>query len=227
MSDISAALIWWRRFLIAITALSAAAASFAFLRDLALHVGWPVWASLLLPLSLDALAAASLTEYKLYRSRTGAVVSVFAVVASAAGNAMSHVYSTGMAEPATVPVIAVGAVPAITVWLVIHTFSPKEKTVWNRDTSGTNGTFGTSSSAPGTGTGTKTGTAPGATAPVPKSNGTKPNSKRRTDTELVSMLRSNSWQNETADFLTSRLNVSKTRALKVRELARSNGHGHD
>jgi hypothetical protein len=225
MSDSTVVLRWWRRSLIAISGTSAAVASFIFLRELALHAGWPQHLAILVPLAIDALAAAALTEYTVRHSRWAGFVAILVVAGSATGNAFSHLYSTGIQTPGWVAVTLVGSVPAITAGFVIHLFAPREKTAWNRDTSSTNGTSGTSSSAPSANTGTATGTAPAATAAVPKSNGTKPSSTRRTDTELVSMLRSNSWQNETADFLTSHLSVSKSRALRVREQARSNGNG--
>lgn len=120
---------WWRRVLIAGTAVSAAAASFVFLRELALHVGWPVWIAPLLPLSIDLLAAAALTEYRLTRSRTPLVVAVLAIVGSAAGNAYSHLYSTGLAEPGLLAVAGVGTVPAVAVGLTVHLFTAR-RSAW-------------------------------------------------------------------------------------------------
>lgn len=236
-------IIWWRRTLIAVSATAAVLASFVFLRDLAIHAGWPDWTAPLLPLSLDALAAAALTEYRRSRSRTAAAVSAGAIAASVAGNAASHLISTGMLNPGWAVVTAVGSVPAITVGLTVHIFTSRGETSWNQQ-------------APAAGTETPTSTSPDAGAvsvsasssdttdaipanapvavsvppppqpPTPVPSGTKnprPRStsstakKRRTDAELLQQIRSRGLADASLSTLTSELSVSKTRAQRLRE----------
>lgn len=223
---------WWRRTLITITALGAALASFVFLRDLALHVGWPEWAAVLLPLSIDALAAAALTEYRLTGSRTAIAVAVLAIVGSAAGNAYSHLYTVGLMEPGWVAVTAVGAVPAVTVGLTVHLFTARGA-AWNRNTrpdTAEDAESGSSRSA--SSSATRRGTAPpvssaataatrptSSTAPPSPKPSTSSSSGRRTDTELVSRILNDGLDTASLDRLASSLSVSKSRATRLRRLA--------
>lgn len=237
---------WWRRALVTIAAGSAAVASFIFLRDLAIHAGWPEPIAILLPLSLDVLAAAALTEYHMSGSKTAGRIAVGVISSSAVGNAFSHLYTTGanqpgdLVTPGWVAIMLVGSVPAITVGIVIHIFAPRGST-WHSETvtgSAHGRSGGTASSSD---TGKKTETLVPLSAPAaehrangserpslkpselngsgPRGNGTA-RSKRRSDIELIRLVSENSWQNETLNSLTSKLSVSKVRATRIRQAAR-------
>jgi hypothetical protein len=238
---------WWRRVLIAGTAVSAAAASFVFLRELALHVGWPVWIAPLLPLSIDLLAAAALTEYRLTRARTPLIVAVGAIAGSAAGNAYSHLYSTGLAEPGLAAVAGVGTVPAVAVGLTVHLFTAR-RSVWNpTPATGSDTGAGSSGSASGSPTGTtsvtrtpvtaaasaarrSTGTN-GTTGIRPRtgsttSTGAGTPSPTRSITELASQIYENGWIGKSGNQLVSLLrdsttgqSVNKGRALEAKREA--------
>jgi hypothetical protein len=237
---------WWRRVLIAGTAVSAAAASFVFLRELALHVGWPVWIAPLLPLSIDLLAAAALTEYRLTRSRTPLVVAVLAIAGSAAGNAYSHLYSTGLAEPGLLAVAGVGTVPAVAVGLTVHLFTarrsawkpPETDRAGSRPVSASSSvtpssspttparTPSTGASAAGVSTGingTPAGRPPTAST---ISTGAGTPSPTRSITELASEIYENGWTGKSGNQLVSLLrdstsgrSVSKGRALEAKRAA--------
>jgi hypothetical protein len=240
---------WWRRVLIAGTAVSAAAASFVFLRELALHVGWPVWIAPLLPLSIDLLAAAALTEYRLTRARTPLIVAVGAIAGSAAGNAYSHLYSTGLAEPGLAAVAGVGTVPAVAVGLTVHLFTAR-RSVWNpTPATGSDTGAGSSGSASGSPTGTTsvtrtpvtaaasaarrstgtngtTGTRPRTGSTTGTGNGSTPTgSATRSITELASQIYENGWTEKSGNQLVSLLrdstgrSVNKGRALEAKREA--------
>ncbi|WP_053207934.1 DUF2637 domain-containing protein [Jiangella muralis] len=209
-------IIWWRRALIAVSAAAAVLASFVFLRDLAIYAGWPTWTAPLLPLSLDALAAAALTEYRRTRSRTAAAVSVGAVAATVTGNAASHLLSTDMLDPGWVVVTAVGSVPAITVGLVVHLFTGRTDPEWNPTS-----TTVTPDTAPVAGL---------ASPPAPSSvtaetapaiaaaavSATKP-PRNRSDDELLRLIRSRGLEDAPLRALTSELSVSQTRAKRLKD----------
>jgi hypothetical protein len=112
-------------------AVAAVAGSYDALVGLARLVGWGVWARPTLPASVDALAAAA----GWYSARTTAgpkgsapqrarnfasAVTGGAVAVSVAGNITFHLYES---SPAPIPwgfKVAVGAVPALSAWAVLH-----------------------------------------------------------------------------------------------------------
>lgn len=216
-------IVWWRRTLVAVSAAAAVLASFVFLRDLAIHAGWPTWTAPLLPLSLDALAAAALTEYRRTRSRTAAAVSVGTVAATVTGNAVSHLLSTNILDPGWAVVTAVGSVPAAAVALVVHLFTGRSDPEWNHAQA-------THPSSTGTGPGPGPGSSPApssATATTPAAapaaaSATKPPPSRsrrsRTDQQLLDEIRELGLEDASLDTWTSRLSVGKTRAQKLRRL---------
>jgi hypothetical protein len=120
---------WWLIGGITLTAIGAAVASFVFLTDLAHQTGWPGRTALLLPLSIDALAATSL---RVYLTEPSGPVRSFArrcavgtIIASAIGNAASHLFSTGVLSPGWLAITLVGTVPAVSLGLVVHMASAR------------------------------------------------------------------------------------------------------
>jgi len=111
---------WWVAAGIAVTGTAAAVASFVFLTGLARATGWPPWSAWLLPLTVDALAATALRLYLTCRDRFAGHTAVAAIAASMLGNAASHWFSSGLLTPGWLAVTVVGAVPAISLGLVVH-----------------------------------------------------------------------------------------------------------
>ncbi len=101
-----------------IAAASAAVASFAGLRGLALITGWPQRLAWLLPLTLDAYAMTSARVWLASTTRTrrarrfARANAVGAITASIAGNATYHAVTVGLLTVSPPIVVLVGAVPA-------------------------------------------------------------------------------------------------------------------
>lgn len=109
-----------------IAAASAAVASFAGLRGLALITGWPQRLAWLLPLTLDAYAMtsarvwlASTTRARRAR-RFARANAIGAIAASIAGNATYHAVTVGLLTLSPPIVVLVGAVPAAVLGLTAH-----------------------------------------------------------------------------------------------------------
>lgn len=109
-----------------IAAASAAVASFAGLRGLALITGWPPRLAWLLPVTLDAYAMtsarvwlASTTRARRAR-RFARANAVGAITASIAGNATYHAATVGLLTVSSPIVVLVGAVPATVLGLTAH-----------------------------------------------------------------------------------------------------------
>ncbi|HEV2640231.1 MAG TPA: DUF2637 domain-containing protein [Actinocrinis sp.] len=109
-----------------IAAASAAVASFAGLRGLALVAGWPVRLAWLLPVTLDAYAMTSARVWlagttRARRARRFARLNAIgAITASIAGNAVYHVELVGLLRISWPIVVLVGAVPAAVLGLTSH-----------------------------------------------------------------------------------------------------------
>lgn len=109
-----------------IAAASAAVASFAGLRGLALVAGWPVQLAWLLPVTLDAYAMTSarvwLAGSTLARRarRFARLNAIGAITASIAGNAVYQVELVGLLRISWPIVVLVGAVPAAVLGLTSH-----------------------------------------------------------------------------------------------------------
>lgn len=115
----------WHVVPLAVCALSAGVASFVFLADLARVTGWPGHTAYLLPLTVDALAVSAWRSWATQRGGSFALVcGVVATIASVVGNAISHVYATGRAQPGTAAVTIVAGIPAVAVALVVHMSRP-------------------------------------------------------------------------------------------------------
>lgn len=117
-----------RLLITATAAVGALVASFIFLRTLAAETGWPGRSALLLPLSVDALAAAAWLGYwsasdpaaRRFAGRVGAG----ATVASLLGNGLSHLLVTGAVEPTAALIAIIGGVPAVSLALVVRLMVP-------------------------------------------------------------------------------------------------------
>jgi uncharacterized protein DUF2637 len=117
---------WYVTVGLAVSALSAAASSFASLRSLALAAGWPVWLAPLLPLTIDAYGMTA-TRVWLAGStgstrarRFARANAVGAIGMSLAGNASYHLIAVQLVAVSWMVVVAVGAVPALVLGLVAH-----------------------------------------------------------------------------------------------------------
>lgn len=104
----------------AVSAAAAITVSFTYLRDLALYCGWSPTIAWLLPVSCDALAAATLTAYVLSRSWFAATVSAALIAATATGNALAHIYDVTGSQPTLPVVVAVGVAPVANAFLIGH-----------------------------------------------------------------------------------------------------------
>jgi hypothetical protein len=111
---------------IVVSATSAAVASFAGLKALAGSAGWPSWSAPLLPLTVDALAATASRVWVTTPTGSERVrrfarsIAVAAVLMSVAGNAVAHLIGAGLLVASWPVVVIVGAVPALTLALVVH-----------------------------------------------------------------------------------------------------------
>jgi MFS family permease len=106
----------------ATAAISAAVASFAGLRGLAVVAGWPDRLAWLLPVTIDAYAMTSarvwLTDNRAQRfARANAIG---AIATSIIGNAGYHLVATGIIAISWPIVVLVGAVPAAVLGLTAH-----------------------------------------------------------------------------------------------------------
>jgi len=111
-----------------VAGIAAAVASWSALYGLALHTGWSRWTAPLFPLTVDAYAVAALRVWlgrstpslaARLRARRSAVL---AIVASMAGNAALHATLAHVYTITWPVVVAVSAVPPVTLGLVSHLF---------------------------------------------------------------------------------------------------------
>jgi hypothetical protein len=109
-----------------IAGIAAAVASYSALFELAVHTGWSPRAAWLFPLTVDAYAVAALrvwlgkhtaSQAARQRARRNAVL---AIAASMAGNAALHAALAGDYRITWPVVVAVSAVPPVTLGLVSH-----------------------------------------------------------------------------------------------------------
>lgn len=111
-----------------VAGIAAAVASWSALYALALHTGWSHWTAPLFPLTVDAYAVAALRVWlgrstpslaARLRARRNAVL---AIAASMAGNAALHATLAHVYTITWPVVVAVSAVPPVTLGLVSHLF---------------------------------------------------------------------------------------------------------
>jgi len=111
-----------------VAGIAAAVASWSALYGLALRTGWSHWTAPLFPLTVDAYAVAALRVWlgratpsmaARLRARRNAVL---AIAASMAGNAALHAAIAGDFKVTWPVVVAVSAVPPVTLGLVSHLF---------------------------------------------------------------------------------------------------------
>lgn len=210
-----------------IAAASAAVASFAGLRGLALITGWPPRLAWLLPLTLDAYAMtsarvwlASTTRARRAR-RFARANAVGAITASIAGNATYHAVTVGLLTVSPPIVVLVGAVPAAVLGLtaqlnalrtLAETGGGPESEPRDEDGHGS----GVDESGPGDGTetGTKSRTR----------SSTRRRSKYRTEDELIDAARradqayraAHDGRPITRDALRVALSIAGPRATELR-----------
>lgn len=106
----------------ATAAVSAAVASFAGLRGLAMVAGWPDQLAWLLPVTIDAYAMTSARVW-LTDSRAQSFAranAIGAIATSIIGNAGYHLVATGIVAVSWPMVVLVGAVPAAVLGLTAH-----------------------------------------------------------------------------------------------------------
>lgn len=112
-----------------VAGIAAAVASWSALYGLALRTGWSHLTAPLFPLTVDAYAVAALRVWlgrgtasasARLRARRNAVL---AIVASMAGNAALHAAAAGVYSITWPVVVAVSAVPPVTLGLVSHLFA--------------------------------------------------------------------------------------------------------
>jgi hypothetical protein len=111
---------------IGVAGASAAVASFAGLRSLAIVAGWPSLLAALLPVTVDVFAATS-TRVWLAASTVSPRARRFArsnavagLVLSLVGNATYHLIAAGLVAVNWVVVVVVGAIPAAVLFLIAH-----------------------------------------------------------------------------------------------------------
>jgi hypothetical protein len=111
---------------IAVTAVTAAVASFTGLRGLAVDAGWPTRLAWLLPVTLDTYAMTSARVWLASTTRSrrarrfARANAVGAITASIAGNATYHAAALGLVAVTFPVVVLVGAVPAAVLGLTAH-----------------------------------------------------------------------------------------------------------
>jgi hypothetical protein len=216
----------WRRSLIVIVGGSAFAASFIFLTDLALATGWPWPVALLLPLSIDALGAFALTDYRARRDPTAAAVAFLAIAGSALGNAASHWYATGSYDLA---VTVVGAVPAVSLGIIVHLAT--KGSAWSTSSAPAQAEADPrpdpAQAGPTVDAGPATPSASSSGTPARKSRSApdaarraSPSSRppKRTDADLLALIRANGWAQLPGIQLAQRLNVRTSRGHELRRL---------
>jgi len=117
---------WWVITGMAVSAASAAVASFSGLDGLAVQAGWPPRLAWLLPLTVDAHAMTSARVWLAATTRAPSARrfaranALAAICASIAGNATYHAIHTGLLTVAWPIVVLVGAVPAAVLGLTAH-----------------------------------------------------------------------------------------------------------
>jgi hypothetical protein len=112
-----------------VAGIAAAVASYSALYQLARVTGWPWFTAWLFPLTVDAYAVAALRVW-LGRATSSATArsrarwsAVLAIVASMAGNAALHAATAGVYTITWPVVVAVSAIPPVTLGLVSHLFA--------------------------------------------------------------------------------------------------------
>jgi Protein of unknown function (DUF2637) len=112
-----------------VAGIAAAVASWSALYGLALRTGWSHWTAPLFPLTVDAYAVAALRVW-LGRATASATArtrarrnAVLAIAASMAGNAALHAAAAHVYVITWPVVVAVSAVPPVTLGLVSHLFA--------------------------------------------------------------------------------------------------------
>lgn len=180
-----------RRAMIGITALVAIVVSFVFLRDLAIMTGWPPTIAYGLPACIDALAIMALLQYHHNGARAAAIVAAAAIGLSFAGNAVSHLMSTGHIAANWVAVSLVGGLPALSFGVVVHlAVSGRGKPSWDTGTAGRETGASSSASASGGPTGTVPSVPASSDAPAAASSeSTKPGTARRRKAKVSSSKR--------------------------------------
>ena len=112
-----------------VAGVAAGVASWSALYGLALRTGWSHWTAPLFPMTVDAYAIAALRVWLARatpsrsartRARRNAVL---AIAASMAGNAALHAAAAGDFRVTWLVVVAVSAVPPVTLGLVSHLFA--------------------------------------------------------------------------------------------------------
>jgi hypothetical protein len=217
---------WWKITLRAVAGTAAVVASFVFLVDLARATGWPGWTAYLLPLSLDALAAAAWRIYVTCgRDRFALWCGIGTTGATLAGNAVSHLIGTGHVAPGWLLVATVGAVPAMSLALVIHLTAPPRLLDAG---AASPSPAGSSLVVERDGAGGRGGPRPGGIAAAGRTAGT---TSQRSDDQLLAEIRALGLEQVGADKLTEPLGINKTRAVRLRkllaaELVPASGNGH-
>jgi Protein of unknown function (DUF2637) len=120
-----------------VAGIAAAVASWSALYGLALRTGWSHWTAPLFPMTVDAYAVAALRVWlgratpsrsARTRARRNAVL---AIAASMAGNAVIHAAVAGDFRVTWPVVVAVSAVPPVTLGLVSHLFALRSQPAEN------------------------------------------------------------------------------------------------
>ncbi len=111
-----------------VAGIAAAVASWSALYGLALRTGWSWWTAPLFPLTVDAYAVAALRVWLGRQTSAAARLrarrsAVLAIAASMAGNAALHAAAAGVYSITWPVVVAVSAVPPVTLGLVSHLFT--------------------------------------------------------------------------------------------------------
>lgn len=111
-----------------VAGIASAVASWSALYGLALQTGWSHWTAPLFPLTVDAYAVAALRVWLSRGTSAAARVrarrnAVMAIGASMAGNAALHAVAAGDFRVTWPIVVAVSAVPPVTLGLVSHLFA--------------------------------------------------------------------------------------------------------
>jgi hypothetical protein len=111
-----------------VAGVAAAVASWSALYGLALRTGWSHWTAPLFPLTVDAYAVAALRVWLSRQTSAAARLrarrsAVLAIIASMAGNAALHAAAAGVYSITWPVVVAVSAIPPVTLGLVSHLFA--------------------------------------------------------------------------------------------------------
>jgi hypothetical protein len=117
---------WWVALGLFVSAVSAAVSSYAGLQSLALAAGWHPWVAPLFPLTVDCLALTAVRVWLARSTRSvrarryARITAIGAVLLSVAGNATWHLVAADLLDITWTVVVLVGAVPPVTMALVVH-----------------------------------------------------------------------------------------------------------